>query len=183
MTDRPTSFCSDPLVSVITVVRNGESTIARCIESVLAQTYTNVEHIIVDGRSTDRTVSILRSYGEKITLWISEPDKGIYNALNKGIDLARGAYYIPLGCDDILLPTGVASLAMRAKANLVICGKVRFIDVDKSLKGMIYNHSAGVLINISVHAKLGFYDETYRIAADTKFLQLATRASHIHKIE
>jgi len=149
----------------------------------MAQTYSNVEHIIVDGNSTDHTVSILRSYGDNIALWISEPDKGIYNALNKGIKLARGKHYIPLGCDDILLPNGVACLARQVKGNLIIYGKVRFIDADKKLKGLIYNHSAGVLIDIHVHAKLGFYDETYRIAADTKFLQLATRESHIHKIE
>lgn len=183
MSDRPSHVDLGPLVSVITVVRNGESTIARCIESVLAQTYANVEHIIIDGGSTDETVSILRSYGNKITLWISEPDNGIYNALNKGIELAWGSHYIPLGCDDILLTTGVENLVLQEKTNLVICGKVRFVDADKTLKSMIYNHSAGVLIDIRAHAELGLYDETYRIAADTKFLQLAARASYVHKIE
>ena len=128
---------SHPLVSVITVVRNGESTIKECIESVLAQTYKNVEHIIIDGGSTDETVSILRSYGNKIALWISEPDNGIYNALNKGIELAWGSHYIPLGCDDILLPNGIASLAQQANTNMVIYGLVRFVDLDKNVKGMI----------------------------------------------
>ena len=180
---QPLSFGSDSLMSVITVVRNGESTIARCIDSVLEQSHANVEHIIVDGGSSDQTVPILRSYGDKIALWISEPDKGIYNALNKGIKLARGSHYIPLGCDDILLPNGVASLALHSKTNLVVYGKVRFVDADKNIKGIIYNHSAGVLIDIRAHAKLGFYDETFRIAADTKFLQLATRAAYVHKIE
>ena len=173
----------DPLVSVITVVRNGEGTIARCIESVLAQTYGNVEHIIVDGASTDQTVSILRSYGEDIALWISEPDKGIYNAINKGISLACGAFYIPLGCDDTLTPTGIESLVRRAKDNLVICGKVRFVDTEQNLKKLIYNHSAGVLIDIRAHDKLGMYDETYLIAADTKFLRLAARASYVKNIK
>lgn len=183
MSDRPSHVDLGPLVSVITVVRNGESTIARCIESVLAQTHANVEHIIIDGGSTDETVSILRSYGNKIALWISEPDNGIYNALNKGIELAWGSHYIPLGCDDILLPNGIASLAQQANTNMVIYGLVRFVDSDKKVKGMIYNHSAGVLIDIRAHATLGLYDETYRIAADTKFLQLAERASYVLKIE
>lgn len=183
ITDEPSHIDLGPLVSVITVVRNGESTIARCIESVLAQTYANVEHIIVDGGSTDETVSILRSYGNKITLWISEPDNGIYNALNKGIELAWGSHYIPLGCDDILLPNGIANLAQQANTNMVIYGMVRFVDQDKNVKGMIYNHSAGVLIDIRAHATLGLYDETYRIAADTKFLQLAAKASYVQKIE
>lgn len=174
---------SDSLVSVITVVRNGESTIARCIESVLAQTYANVEHIIVDGGSSDQTVSILRSYGDKIALWVSEPDNGIYNALNKGISLAQGSHYIPLGCDDVLLPNGVESLAIFANRSLVVYGKVKFVDSDKSVKGFIHNHSAGVLISMGAHAKLGLYDETYRIAADTKFLQLAEKTSCVSKIE
>ena len=183
MSNHSSHVDSDPLVSVITVVRNGESTIARCIESVLAQTYANVEHIIIDGGSTDETVSILRSYGERIALWISEPDHGIYNALNKGILLARGAFYIPLGCDDVLLPTGVNSLAIRANESLVVCGKIQFVDADRNLKGISYGHSAGVLIDIRAHANLGLYDESYRIAADTKFLQLAERSSNVLKIE
>lgn len=183
MSAPPLFLVSDPLVSVITVVRNGESNISRCIESVLAQTYANVEHIIVDGGSTDHTVNILRSYGEKIALWISEPDMGIYNALNKGIKLARGSHYVPLGCDDILIPTGVECLANQAKANLVICGKIRIINPDKTLKGVYYGHSAASLIDIRAHAELGFYDETYRITADTKFLELAKRASYVHKID
>ena len=149
----------------------------------MAQTYPNIEHIIIDGDSTDQTVSILRSYNENIALWISEPDKGIYDALNKGIKLAQGLYYIPLGCDDILLPNGVTCLVLQIRDNLVICGKVRFIDAERNLRKLIYNHSAGVLININAHTKLGFYDETYRIAADTKFLQLAERASYVQKID
>lgn len=172
-----------PLVSVITVVLNGESTITRCIESVLAQTYANVEHIIVDGGSTDKTISILRSYGEKIALWISEPDKGIYNAINKAIHLARGECYIHLGCDDIILPNGIESLARYSKVKFVICGKVRYVELNKTFKRLIYNHSAGILINLQSHVKLGMYDESYRIAADTKFLQLAERASYVLRIE
>jgi glycosyltransferase involved in cell wall biosynthesis len=183
MSDSSPPVDAVPLVSVITVVLNGESTITRCIESVLAQTYANVEHIIVDGGSTDQTVSILRSYGGKIALWISEPDKGIYNAINKAINLARGEYYIHLGCDDIILPNGIEILARHLRANLVICGKVRYVDLDTTFKELIYNHSAGILINIQSHAKLGMYDESYRIAADTKFLQLAERASYVLKIE
>lgn len=183
MANSSSSVHAVPLVSVITVVLNGESTIARCIESVLVQTYPNVEHIIVDGGSTDQTISILRSYGGRIALWISEPDEGIYNAINKAINMARGEYYIHLGCDDIILPNGIEILARHSRVNPVICGKVRCVNSDKTFKGLIYNHSAGILINIQSHVKLGMYDESYRIAADTKFLQLAERASYVLRIE
>jgi glycosyltransferase involved in cell wall biosynthesis len=172
----------DPLVSVITVVRNGETTIARCIESVLAQTYKKIEHIIIDGCSTDKTVSILRHYGTKIDLWISEPDSGIYNALNKGIKLARGTHYIPLGCDDVLVPTGVESLMRYRNDRPVISGQVRFVDINNKFRKLVYNHSAGTLICISLHLKFGLYDESYRISADTKFLQLTRNASLEKKI-
>jgi glycosyltransferase involved in cell wall biosynthesis len=171
------------LVSVITVVLNGQSTIACCIESVLAQTYKNVEHIIVDGGSTDHTVQILKSYNEKIAFWISEQDAGIYNAINKAVNLARGKYYIHLGSDDVLHPNGIDALYRYSSKNLLIAGKVRYVNKDKTLKGLIYNHAAGMLINVKLHEILGMYDESYRIAADTKFIQMAERASYILKIE
>lgn len=171
-----------PLISVVTVVWNGEQTIGRCIESVLAQTYPNVEHIIVDGGSKDQTISILRKCGDRIELWISEPDSGIYNALNKGIRLARGSHYIPLGCDDVLAPTGVESLVKYLNVKAVVFGQVRFVDLNNNFKKLVYNHSAGTLIEIQAHLKFGYYDESYRIAADTKFLQLARRASNAMEI-
>jgi len=174
---------SDSLVSVITVVRNGEHTIKNCIDSVLAQSYENVEHIIIDGGSTDQTVEILRSYGDEIALWISEQDRGIYHALNKGIKLARGRYYIPLGCDDTLISTGVESLILHAKSNLVICGKVQVLSSDKRVNNLTHGHSASALIDVRAHDNLGYYDESYRIAADTKFLQMAERSLYVHKIE
>ena len=171
-----------PLVSVITVVRNGKATIQRCIESVLAQTYRAVEHIIVDGNSTDGTVELLRSHGARIGPWISEPDSGIYDALNKGLGLARGEYYIPLGCDDALLPTAAQDLVAGAGSHMVVMGKVVCIDRSGERRH-IYNHSAGVLIRMCAHAELGLYDDSYRIAADTKFLQLAERRSYVKRID
>ena len=87
-------------VSIITVVFNGAEHIRDCIESVLNQTYPDIEYIVVDGNSTDDTVAIIRSYGTKIAMFISEPDKGLYDAMNKGIGLATGEIIGILNADD-----------------------------------------------------------------------------------
>lgn len=82
---------NDPLISIITVVFNGEEHIGRTIESVLGQTYKQIEYIIVDGESTDGTLDVIAGFKE-VDLLISEPDSGLYDAMNKGIKLATGDY-------------------------------------------------------------------------------------------
>ena len=89
-----------PLVSVITVVRNGAATLRETLHSVYIQNYENVELIVVDGASDDGTLSIIRENEDKIDLWISESDRGIYDAMNKGLDLAAGRYIHFLNADD-----------------------------------------------------------------------------------
>jgi glycosyltransferase involved in cell wall biosynthesis len=87
-------------VSIITVVYNGKNTIEDCIKSVASQTYPHIEHIVIDGGSTDGTVDIIRKYEDKIACWISEKDKGIYDAINKGIRCATGEVIGILHSDD-----------------------------------------------------------------------------------
>lgn len=94
------SQAGKPLISVITVVFNGAETIEHNIQSVLSQDYEYIEHIIIDGGSTDGTTDILRRYDERIDCWISERDAGIYDAMNKGIALASGKYIGMLNADD-----------------------------------------------------------------------------------
>lgn len=91
-----------PLITVVTVVFNGEKTLEQTIQSVVNQTYGNVEYIIIDGVSTDGTLDIIKKYEDRIDFWQSEPDKGIYDAMNKGIELTRGDFLIFLGADDLL---------------------------------------------------------------------------------
>lgn len=79
-----------PIVTIITVVYNGEASIGDTIKSVINQDYKNLEYIIVDGGSTDKTIEIVKSFEDKIDVWISERDRGIYDAMNKGIALANG---------------------------------------------------------------------------------------------
>jgi glycosyltransferase involved in cell wall biosynthesis len=92
-----------PRISVIPVVYNAVATLEETILSVINQDFDNFEFIIIDGRSTDGTIEIIKKYQDKITLWISEPDKGIYDAMNKGIQNAKGEYVYFLGAEDVLI--------------------------------------------------------------------------------
>ena len=83
-----------PKISVITVVYNGEKYLEHTIQSVINQTYKNLEYIIIDGGSTDGTIDIIKKYKTKIDYWISEKDKGIYDAMNKGINVANSNSYL-----------------------------------------------------------------------------------------
>jgi len=89
-------------ISIITVVYNGDKYLEQAIKSVIAQLNKNVEYIIVDGGSTDRTCEIIKSYDSFINTWISEPDKGIYDAMNKGIKISSGNIIGILNADDVL---------------------------------------------------------------------------------
>lgn len=92
---------SCPLISIITVTYNAAKTIATTIDSITNQTYQNIEYIIVDGGSEDDTIDIIKKNKDKITQWISEPDKGIYDAMNKGLKMANGDWCIFMGGDDV----------------------------------------------------------------------------------
>ena len=94
---------SKPLISIVTVCFNSENTIKDTIDSVLNQTYGNIEYIIIDGGSIDGTVEFVQSYGDKIARFVSEPDKGIYDAMNKGIALATGDIIGILNSDDFYI--------------------------------------------------------------------------------
>lgn len=89
-----------PLISIITVVWNGEAFLERTFNSVLGQDYSNVEYIVIDGASTDGTLEIIKQYEDKIDFWVSEADNGIYDAMNKGIGLCTGEIIGMINADD-----------------------------------------------------------------------------------
>lgn len=96
------------MITVITVIRNGVSTIEQTILSVISQDYSDFEYIVIDGVSTDGTLNVLKKYSDKIR-FISEPDSGVYDAMNKGIALAKGKWVYFLGCDDVLSSPSILS--------------------------------------------------------------------------
>lgn len=98
-----------PLVSLIIAVYNAEKHLEQCILSVLKQGYRNFEFIIIDGASTDGSIAIIEKYQQELTYWITEPDEGIYDAWNKGLDIATGDWVAFVGADDVLHPDAFQS--------------------------------------------------------------------------
>ena len=115
-------------VSIITVCFNAESTIRDTIESVLQQDYNNIEYIIVDGASSDRTLDIINKHKYRgINIIISEPDRGLYDAMNKGIDVSSGDVIAILNSDDVFANKGIISnVVMKIKGFDILYGDVAF---------------------------------------------------------
>ena len=171
-------------ISIITVVYNAVATIEQTILSVVKQDYSNIEYIIVDGGSTDGTLDIVKKYEEKIALWLSEPDHGIYDAMNKGLTYATGDYIYYLGADDCLLaPTSISQVVSFLQDNPevdVLCASVMMVDsvyrIEKVyssnfseadvLSGYNTPHQ-GMFVRREILQKYRF-DTSYHIAADYK---------------
>ena len=127
-----------PLISIVTVCYNGEEYIADCILSVMRQTYTNIEHIIVDGGSTDGTLDIIKKYEGKYNMrYISEKDDGMYNAICKGFDMATGDIFAWLNSDDMYTPWACDTIAtVMGKSDIQWCTG---IPCHYSPDGIAYN--------------------------------------------
>lgn len=176
-------------VSIITSCYNRKATIGGAIESVLAQDYPNIEYIIIDGASTDGSLEKIRSYGERITKVISEPDSGMYEAINKGIRAATGDVVGLLHSDDFFYDEHVIShivARMKETGADFLYGNGLFVDGENTDK-VIRNWIGGTYrtwkvrhgwlplhptcyIKRDVITRRGLYNETYKIAADSDFL-------------
>jgi glycosyltransferase involved in cell wall biosynthesis len=166
-----------PLISVIIAVYNAERTLRACIDSVLAQSYGNIELIIIDGDSMDKTLDIIASYSNRINYLISEKDNGIYDAMNKGIAVAKGDWLYFLGSDDELKDADVIRKIfgeqdtanymfvygnIRLRSNNVLLGGSRTYTqlIEKNISHQAIFYHKGIFI------KTGPYDLAYRILAD-----------------
>lgn len=172
-----------PIITVITVCYNCAQTIERTIKSVLSQSYPLVEYIIVDGNSNDGTVDVIRKYEQSISFWLSEPDKGIYDAMNKGIDAATGELIGFINADDFYADGAIEAIAKRyIETNAdVIYGDLTFVDdngpqTDWKAQEDLKDFYCGMLIpHPSTFCKAKLLkkykmDVGYKIAGDYKLL-------------
>jgi glycosyltransferase involved in cell wall biosynthesis len=167
-----------PMVSVITVVFNGDKTLEDTIKSVIKQDYDSFEYLIIDGGSQDGTLKIIQEYEQQIDYWISEPDNGIYDAMNKGIELANGRWIYFIGADDVLVGDTVLSQVFKQKLRGdLIYGNVLWGDTGKvydgpftlaKLKGGNICQQA-IFYRRSLLYKLGKFNTKYRYLADWVF--------------
>ncbi|MDP3584899.1 MAG: glycosyltransferase family 2 protein [Thiobacillus sp.] len=181
-------------VSVITVCFNAVNTIADTLESVATQTHPGIEHIVVDGASTDGTLDVIKRHGKRVARLVSEPDQGIYDAMNKGLLLATGETIGFLNADDVYADTGVlerVSAIMDAEKLDALFGDAEFVSPtrpDRSVRryrserfcperiawGWMPAHPA-LFLRQQVYQRFGSFRTDYRIAGD---FELVARMFH-----
>lgn len=175
-----------PKISITTVCFNSAATLAQTIESVLGQTYENIEYVIVDGGSNDGSMDIIRKYEPAFSgkmRWISEPDSGIYDAINKAVKMSSGELIGNLNSDDWLQPDSVEMVVETYLKNPgydVYYGltsivtpdgvemEIRRINPDFMEPTGIFLHPS-TYVSRKAHDKFGLFDTSYRLAADYEF--------------
>lgn len=186
-------------ISIITVCYNSESFISSAIDSVLSQAHPNIEYIVIDGGSKDATVSVVQAFGDRIAHFVSEPDKGIYDAMNKGLALASGDVIGILNSDDFYPHENVITDVVKAfEANPgvdMVLGNVDFVDAAELTRpfrfysslhfspwkmrfGFMPAHPAA-FIKRSAYEKVGNYKLGYKIGADFEWF---VRALVLHRL-
>jgi glycosyltransferase involved in cell wall biosynthesis len=184
---------TEPKVTIVTAVRNRAATLARTIESVLAQTYPRVEHVVIDGASSDGTLEVIGRYADRLAYWRSEPDQGISDAFNKGLAAARGDCIGLLNADDWLEPEqverAVAALA-RSGADFVFGDLLYHDPAGRTLfrirgdagyaralaRGMPDVNHPTLLARRRVYERVGGFAPAWRCAMDYDWLLRVHRA-------
>lgn len=170
-------------ISIITINFNNAEGLKRTIESVVKQGYRELEYIIIDGGSTDESLNVIKTHQDNISYWISEPDNGIYNAMNKGIAKATGDYLLFLNGGDYLVDDNIISrhlevfdnkdfVAFDVMHNIPNVGEKRHSHPEDLHFSFLYNETfahQGVFIKRELFDKVGYYDETLKIVSDWKF--------------
>lgn len=174
-----------PKITVVTVCYNAVNEILRTIESVVSQTYENMEYIIIDGGSTDGTVDIIKQYQGKLAYWCSEPDKGIYDAMNKGILAANGEWLLFMNAGDefdrpdvlerMVLELGDGIRILRGNIKRIYhFATVKSLGVtvqEPGIMDMLYGtfHHQACLIQKSLFSEFGLYSTDFSLCSDWKF--------------
>ena len=188
-----------PLVSIITVSYNSAYTIEDTINSILNQTHTNIEYVIVDGNSSDDTVKVIKSYEERFIKkginykWISEPDKGIYDAMNKGISMVNGKIIGIINSDDWYSNDAISEAVkiFNNKTFAIVSGERRKVKLNKKPYGVHYNkkeikkhiykimpiNHAATFVHKSVYEEIGLFDTNYKLSADYDLIYRAFNAN------
>lgn len=176
--------CPSPLVSIVIACFNTATTLPAAIESVVAQDRDDVELIVIDGGSTDDTVGVIRRYAGVIAHWVSEPDRGIYHAWNKGVTAARGHYIGFIGADDVLLPGALDAYSRLIAASPdaeFLSSRVRYgsgpnariigqpWQWNRFRRYMTVAH-VGSLHRRSLFDRIGLFDDSFRITGDYELL-------------
>ncbi|MEO6719099.1 MAG: glycosyltransferase family 2 protein [Ferruginibacter sp.] len=174
-----------PLLSIITVNYNNATGLQKTLQSVFAQTFTGYEYIIIDGGSTDRSKALIGEYADRLAYWVSEKDNGVYDAMNKGISIAKGNYTMFLNSGDFLLDENVllkfSNQPVERKA-AIYYGNMKIEAENNTMKAHTYpplltldfwehytiNHQAS-FIKTLLFKELGLYDTGYTLAADYAF--------------
>ena len=175
-------------VSIITVALNNAEYIEACIQSVINQDYENIEYIVIDGGSTDGTIDIIKKYEDKINVWISEPDAGMYDAINKGIGMSSGDIIGILHSDDLYIDEHVIGNVVQEFRNNIDSVYADLVYVERNnLKNVVRYYDSSVFqvskfaygwmpahptcfIKKNVYDKYGLYKTDYIIAADYELL-------------
>jgi glycosyltransferase involved in cell wall biosynthesis len=169
-------------LSIITINRNNAPGLQKTINSILEQSIEAYEYIIIDGASTDESIEIIKKHSGQITEWVSEPDHGIYNAINKGIKIAKGDYCLFLHSGDVLYNNCVLQRIGQCNINSDIAcfdavvnekNKDILVASPRSISFYTFYHHTilhqATLIRRSLFDKYGFYNEKYRIVSDWEF--------------
>lgn len=186
----------NPLVSIITVVYNGDKHLQQTIDSVAAQTYQNIEYIIVDGGSTDNTLNIIKSNQHWIAKWVSEKDKGIADAFNKGIQMAKGEIIGLANSDDWLEPSAIEFALKEIGDSDIVYGEVQFWHDEKPVNrtksdhtklrlGMTVAHPAS-FVRAEIYKNLGGFKIELKVAMDyelfLRFFNSGLKFKKVNKI-
>ncbi|NQY29499.1 MAG: glycosyltransferase [Flavobacteriaceae bacterium] len=190
---------SVPLLSVITINYNDAQGLKKTMDSVLRQTYANFEYIVIDGNSTDTSVAQIKTYADNRLRWISEPDSGIYNAMNKGILLAKGAYVLFVNSGDYLISSIIleevislydfkasfigGNLCLEKEGGLEEKKHPEKISFNYLLTKTIYHPAT--FIKKELFDRYGLYNEHNKIISDWEFFfkTIGLNGESFHKID